>query len=213
MSKEKLTKEVPDTDSKVRVLSGGFQGRLRPARIIRQKKLLIGIGGLIIVVVAGYFLYEYFRPKEPEIDMTGVIVEQIPDEYAVMNPNEVGYSLYRDTGLTLQNLESRTIDGNLLPTYEKAYIAGQALLQVNKRQKALEAYDVAAEKAGDNMSYEFALKYIEVALLAGAHDKALAMIERAKSIINGNEELTAEGKQDEVDKLNQLRDDIKAGNH
>lgn len=156
-------------------------------------------------------MYGYFWPKEPEIDMTGVIVEQIPDDYAVMNPNEVGYSVYRDTGLTLKDLEERTIDGSLLPTYEKAYIAGQALIQVNKRQKALQAYDVAAEKAGDKMDYAFALKYIEAALLAGDADKALAMIARAEVIMRANEELPPQGKQEELDKLQQMRDDIEAG--
>lgn len=211
MSKEKPTEKTPAPVSKPSVVSGGFQDGARAPRRRRLKPLVIGIVIVIGLALVGYAVYEQFDQDGPAIDMSRINVDQIPDEYEVMTEPEIAYVVYQRTGLTVEQLRNRSIDSRLLKDYEAAYNVGQALHQLSERQKAFEAYRVAADYAGDELTYEFALKYIEAARFAQAQDEALWMLERAKKMVADNKDMNDIDKQQESEKLEQMIRDVRAG--
>jgi hypothetical protein len=124
-----------------------------------------------------------------------------PNDYALMTPVQIRARLYHDTGLDINELQTKKLSGRTFKNFTAAYDTAKAFNGLKAYDKSLAAYAIAQSKADKQTGYEFYIDYAAVADIQKNPTLSNQEIDKAKQAIQADKSLSASLKQDMTAKI------------
>jgi hypothetical protein len=160
-----------------------------------KNKRVLAVLAVLLLLIGGYVIYrQVTAPKPVAKSPYGFPVEY--QDYGVMTQAQAASQLKIQTGLTIEELKTKKIDGHLLKNFNNAYIAARVLYRFGERDKSLAAYKIAQRKADDSqLNLTF---YDNYAAVASASDPELAksLYNTEKQMVNASTSMSDATKKD-----------------
>ena len=160
----------------------------------KRKIALLIIGSILVYAVffgSAAFISYYLLNTKVDDSSLSVSEPWVPTTYDMMTESQISVKLYNDTGKGLGEIENGTPSKELLPSFEKAYSAAQAMYYINNYTKSLELYAFADTYNSKSKTYIFYLDYAALAqtidnneILTKQAENAMSEIKKSTSLSN-----------------------------
>lgn len=172
--------------------------------------IFVAVLYVLLFVTGGIALKFYYDNKADQQQNSAKTAIWIPTDYSEMTKDQISVKLHSDTGKDPLEIAKAMPSKELLPSFEKAYSAAQAMYYLNNDQKSLELYAFADTYKSKDKNYVFYLDYAAVAQTVNNNEVFIKQIEAAKAAIKDDKKLSQTNKDDLITSIDEKLARIKA---